>query len=205
MPLIFLGPPGAGKGTQAEILAQQGPIPHISTGDILRKAIAGSGRRSLITGSGGLRPIASETPLGIQAQAHLDQGELIPDNLIMAMMRERLSQSDTKLGWILDGFPRTVSQARGLDQLLSILNQPHPQVVYFYVDPNVLVKRLLARGRKDDNEDTIRRRLEVYEAQTIPLIDFYQRRKCLISINGNLSVPEVTNNLYLALQFPVSA
>lgn len=196
MPLIFLGPPGAGKGTQAEILAQQGPIPHISTGDILRKAI---------TGSGGLRPIASETPLGIQAQAYVDAGELVPDHLIMAMMRERLSQSDTKLGWILDGFPRTVSQARGLDQLLSILNQPHPQVVYFYVDANVLVKRLLERGRKDDNEDSIRRRLEVYEAQTIPLIDFYQKRKCLLSINGNQSVAEVTNSLHLALQFPVSA
>ncbi len=196
MPLIFLGPPGAGKGTQAEILAQQGPIPHISTGDLLREAI---------TGSGGLRPIASETPLGIQAQAYVDEGELVPDHLIMAMMRERLSQSDTKLGWILDGFPRTVSQARGLDQLLSILNQPHPQVVYFYVDANVLVKRLLERGRKDDNEDTIRRRLEVYEAQTIPLIDFYQKRKCLLSINGNQSVAEVTNSLHLALQFPVSA
>ncbi len=187
MPLIFLGPPGAGKGTQAKILAQQGPIPHISAGDLLREAIA------------------QKTALGGEVQAHVAAGELVRDPLIMAMMRERLSQSDTKLGWILDGFPRTVSQAQDLDQLLSILHQPHPQVVYFYVEPNVLVHRLLGRGRQDDNEETIRRRLEVYEAQTLPLIDFYQRRKCLLSINGNLSVAEVTNSLHLALQFPVSA
>ena len=187
MPLIFLGPPGAGKGTQAKILAQQGPIPHISTGELLREAIA------------------AQTPLGREAQAHVDAGVLVPDSLIMDMMRERLSQSDTKLGWILDGFPRTVSQARGLDQLLSILAQPHPQVVYFYVEPNLLVQRLLGRGRQDDNEETIRRRLQVYEAQTIPLIDFYQRRKCLVSINANQSVAEVANSLHLALQFPVLA
>ena len=187
MPLIFLGPPGAGKGTQAKILAQQGPIAHISTGDVLRKAIA------------------SQTTLGKQSQAYVDAGELVPDSLVMAMIRERLSQPDTKLGWILDGFPRNVSQARGLDQLLSILSQPHPQVVYFDVDSNILVKRLLRRGRQDDNEEAIRRRLEVYQAETTPLIDFYQRRKCLISIDGNQSESEVTNSLHLALQCPVSA
>ena len=123
----------------------------------------------------------------------------------MAMMRERLSQPDTKLGWVLDGFPRNVSQARGLDQLLSILSQPHPKVVYFDVDTNILVERLLRRGRKDDNEETIRRRLEVYQSETTPLIDFYQRRKCLISIDGNQSESEVCNSLHLALQCPVSA
>ena len=182
MRLIFLGPPGAGKGTQAKLIAQQGQIAHISTGDILREAIAG------------------QTSLGIQAQAHVDAGELVPDILVMAIMRERLGQPDTEKGWILDGFPRTVSQAEALDQLLSILNQPHPQVVYFNVDSEVLVKRMLGRGRLDDNEETIYRRLEVYQAQTAPLIDFYQRRHCLKTVDGNLSVAEVTRRLHSELQ-----
>ena len=187
MPLIFLGPPGAGKGTQAKILAQQGPIAHISTGDILREAIA------------------FQTSLGKESQAYVYGGELVPDSLIMGMLRERLSQPDTKLGWVLDGFPRNLAQAQGLDRLLSILSQPHPQVVYFDINTNVLVERLLKRGRKDDNEETIRRRLEVYQAETALLIDFYQRRKSLVSIDGNQSESEVTNSLHLALQCPVSA
>ncbi len=186
MQLIFLGPPGAGKGTQAKLIAQQEQIAHISTGDILREAIAG------------------QTSLGIQAKAHVDAGELVPDILVMAIMRERLGQPDTERGWILDGFPRTVSQAEALDQLLSILNQPHPQVVYFDVETEVLVKRMLGRGRLDDNEETIRRRLEVYQAQTAPLIDFYQRRHCLKTVDGNLSVAEVTHRLHSELQLTVS-
>ena len=186
MQLIFLGAPGAGKGTQAKLLAQQEQIAHISTGDILREAIAG------------------KTSLGIQAQAHVDAGELVPDILVMAIMRERLGQPDTERGWILDGFPRSVSQAQALDELLSILNQPHPQVVYFDVDSEVLVKRMLGRGRLDDNEETIRRRLEVYQAQTAPLIDFYQRRNCLKTVDGNLSVAEVTTSLHSELQLTAS-
>ena len=173
MQYIFLGPPGAGKGTQASLLANRWKIPHISTGDILREAIAG------------------KTTLGVQAHTHVEFGELVPDLLIMALMRERFGQSDMAQGWILDGFPRTISQAHGLDQLLSIVRQPHPRVVYFEVATENLVERMLARRRLDDNEETIRRRLEVYQADTAPLIDFYQRRNCLTNIDGNLSLNEV--------------
>ncbi len=181
MQLIFLGPPGAGKGTQASFLAERRQIPHISTGDILRDAIAG------------------KTALGIQAQNHVEAGELVPDLLIMALMRERFGQSDMVRGWILDGFPRTLPQAHALDQLLSLFRQPYPRVVHFESSPDILVKRMLARGRKDDNEDTIRRRLDVYQEDTAPLIDFYQRRRCLTTVNGNLSVDEVARTLEEAL------
>ena len=186
MQLIFIGAPGAGKGTQAQLLAEQQQLVHISTGDLLREAIAG------------------KTSLGIQAQAHVNAGELVPDILIMAIMRERFGQPDMKQGWILDGFPRTVSQAEALDQLLSIMQQPHPQVIYFEVDAEILVKRMLERGRLDDNEETIKRRLEVYEQQTIPLLDFYQRRRCLKTIDGNQGVTEVTQNLYSELELMTS-
>ena len=174
MQLIFLGPPGAGKGTQAMFLAERWQIPHISTGDILRDAIAG------------------KTALGIQAQTHVEAGELVPDLLIMALMRERFGKSDMLRGWILDGFPRTLPQAHALDQLLSLFRQPYPRVVHFETSPEVLVKRMLARGRQDDSEDTIRRRLDVYQEDTAPLIDFYQRRRCLTTIDGDLPVDEVT-------------
>lgn len=186
MQLIFLGPPGAGKGTQAQLLAKQKQIVHISTGDLLREAIA------------------KQTLLGIQAQAHVNAGELVPNILVMAMIEERLDKPDLKRGWIMDGFPRSVSQALALDKLLLKMNQPRPQVIYFDVDSKILVKRMLERGRLDDNEETIRRRLEVYQTETAPLIDLYQRRHCLKTINGNLSVDEVTGRLHLELQLTVS-
>ena len=184
MQLIFLGPPGAGKGTQARIIAEGWQIPYISTGDMLREAIAG------------------KTSLGIQAQAHVEAGELVPDILVMALMREWFGQPGKERGWILDGFPRTLSQAEALDQLLSIMKQPHPRVIYFEVSTEVLVKRMLERGRLDDNEQTIRRRLEVYREDTAPLIDFYQRRHCLTTIDGNLPVAEVSRTLQESLQIP---
>ena len=177
MRLIFLGPPGAGKGTQAAILATELKIPHISTGDILRQAIT------------------DKTSLGTQAQTYLEAGELVPDILIMALMRERLAKSDALLGWILDGFPRNLPQAQSLDQLLKILGQSQPQVVNFRVNTESLIKRMLQRGRKDDNESVIRRRLEIYTKKTTPLISFYQKRRCLIDIDGNLTPTEVTRNL----------
>ncbi|MEM8780875.1 MAG: nucleoside monophosphate kinase, partial [Cyanobacteria bacterium P01_G01_bin.49] len=138
MRLIFLGPPGAGKGTQSQILANQWKIPHISTGDILREAIEG------------------KTSLGIEAQTFVEAGELVPDILIMAIMRERFGKADVEKGWILDGFPRTLAQANALDQLLQIMRQPYGKVIYFEVPSDVLVKRLLERGRVDDKEDIIR-------------------------------------------------
>lgn len=181
MQFIFLGPPGAGKGTQADILADRWQIPHISTGDILRSAIAG------------------KTSLGIQARVHVEAGELVPDVLVMALMRERFGESDIAQGLILDGFPRTLSQAHALDELLSIFKQPHPQVIYFEVATESLVKRMLARGRQDDTEETIRRRLDIYQKDTAPLIDFYERRNCLTKIDGSLSMREVTQTLQESL------
>ncbi|WP_421658533.1 adenylate kinase [Leptothermofonsia sp. ETS-13] len=175
--LIFLGAPGAGKGTQAKVLAEFSHIPHISTGDILREAVA------------------QKTPLGEKAQGFMDRGELVPDQLVIELMRERLSRPDAKLGWILDGFPRTVTQATFLDELLTEINQPYDQAVNLEVPDDVLVARLLGRGRKDDTEDVIRKRLQVYREQTAPLIDFYKRRHKLVSINGNVPPDEVTAEL----------
>ena len=177
MRLIFLGPPGAGKGTQAAILAQKLKIPHISTGDILRQGIS------------------SQTDLGIKAQSYLEAGELVPDILIMELMGKRLAQVDALNGWILDGFPRNLSQAESLQQLLQMLKQPQPQVINFNVDNESLITRMLQRGRQDDNETVIRRRLKVYQEKTTPLITFFKQRRCLIDIDGNFTPEEVTHNL----------
>jgi adenylate kinase len=182
MRLIFLGAPGAGKGTQADIIAKQWQIPHISTGEILRQAISG------------------KTSLGTQAHVYVEAGELVPDILIMAIIGERFEQPDLKRGWILDGFPRNLSQAEALEQLLQSLKQPSPQVINFQVSIEVLVERMLARGRLDDNENTICRRLQVYQQETEPVIDFYQQRGRLITIDGNLSVAEVTSFLARSLE-----
>jgi len=175
--LIFLGPPGAGKGTQAQTLADHRNIPHISTGEILRGAMR---ERSL---------------LGTKAQSYVDRGELVPDQLILDMVEERLRQSDTKSGWILDGFPRTVSQAEFLDELLQKLAQNGIRVVNLEVPDDILIARLLGRGRQDDTQEIIRRRLEVYREQTEPLINFYRDRQQLLSVNGNQSLEKVTAEL----------
>lgn len=179
--LILFGPPGAGKGTQAQTLAQCWKIPHISTGDILRSAVA------------------DKTDLGVKAQAHMEQGELVPDQLVIAMIQERLSQVDAQLGWILDGFPRNVSQAQTLDDLLQHLDQGYDLVVNLAVPDEVLVARMLNRGRKDDDETVIRRRLEVYRDQTAPLIDFYGDRQQLVNINGNMEMKAVTTAIKTAI------
>ncbi|MEM6714317.1 MAG: adenylate kinase [Cyanobacteria bacterium P01_C01_bin.147] len=181
MQFIFLGPPGAGKGTQASLLADRWQIPHISTGDILRAAIAG------------------KTSLGIQARSHVEAGELVPDILIMALIRERFGEPDMRQGWILDGFPRTLAQAQALDELLAMVRQPYPQAIYFEVSTENLVTRMLGRGRQDDTAAVIRRRLEIYQADTTPLIDFYQKRECLIKIDGNHSPDAVTQTLQESL------
>jgi adenylate kinase len=143
--------------------------------------------------------VAQQTALGQKAQAFMDRGELVPDRLILDMMRERLSQADALAGWILDGFPRNVSQASFLDELLQEMDQVCERVVNLEVPDEVLVARMLSRGlkegRKDDNEETIRRRLEVYRQQTAPLIDFYRERQQLVSVNGNLSMELVTAEL----------
>jgi adenylate kinase len=179
--LIFLGPPGAGKGTQAKRLSQLYDIPHISTGDILREAIA------------------EQTSLGQQAQSYMDRGLLVPDDLILDLIKERLSQADAKTGWVLDGFPRNVHQASFLGELLKELNQVADYELYLEVPNEVLFPRLLERakkeGRKDDNEETILRRLQVYERDTMPVVDFYRQNGNLKSINGDRSMEEVSKSL----------
>lgn len=175
--LIFLGPPGAGKGTQAQVLADVFSIPHISTGEILRAAIAES------------------SDLGQQAKGFVDRGELVPDSLILDLIRERLTQPDATNGWILDGFPRNVSQAEFLTKLLADLNQSCDVALNLEVPDSVLIQRLLERGRQDDNEETIRRRLEVYREQTAPVIDFYEKQGSLKSVVGDRPMEEVTTAL----------
>ena len=175
--LIFLGPPGAGKGTQAQLLAGLLAIPHISTGDILRSAIA------------------QATPLGQKAKSYMEKGELVPDELLLDLVRDRLQQPDTQKGWILDGFPRNVSQATFLEKLLQELNQTFDYAVNLDVPDEVLMTRLLGRGRHDDNEQTVRKRLEVYRHETEPLIGFYKERASLKVIDGDRSVEEVTQSL----------
>ena len=175
--LIFLGPPGAGKGTQAKILANSLQIPHISTGEILRNAIS------------------QQTPLGQEAQKYVDQGELVPDQLMLDLIRKRLSQPDAQEGWILDGFPRNVKQAAFLDQLLEEIEQPNCSVINLEVPDSILTTRLLSRGRKDDTEETIHRRLQVYREQTAPLIEHYSSCDSLYSVNGNLTPEAVTQSI----------
>ncbi len=179
--LIFLGPPGAGKGTQAQVLSENHQIPHISTGDILRAAVT------------------NQTPLGKQAKDYMDRGELVPDALILSLIQDRLSYEDAGNGWILDGFPRNVNQAVFLEKLLSELNQSADCVLNLEVPDEVLVERLLTRKRKDDNESTIRRRLEVYHQDTVPVINFYQDKETLQTIDGNKSMEEVSESLSAAI------
>lgn len=175
--LIFLGAPGAGKGTQAKVLADSCGIPHVSTGDILRSAVA------------------SQTALGVQAKGYMDRGDLVPDQLVVDLIRERLDESDAQTGWILDGFPRNVAQAAFLDELLDKIHQPYDHVVNLDVPDEVLVNRMLSRGRADDTEAVIRNRLKVYRDQTAPLISFYSDRQRLVNVNGNQLLDEVTNEL----------
>ncbi|MDJ0569400.1 MAG: adenylate kinase [Pleurocapsa sp. MO_192.B19] len=179
--LIFLGPPGAGKGTQAQVLAENHQIPHVSTGDILRSAVA------------------QQTRLGKQAKDYMDKGELVPDALILDLIQDRLSYEDTANGWILDGFPRNINQASFLEELLVKLNQSADCVLNLSVPDEVLVARLLARKRKDDNEETIRRRLEIYHQDTVPVINFYQQKKTLKTIDGNQTMEAVTKSLSEAI------
>ena len=179
--LIFFGPPGAGKGTQAVAVANLLQVPHISTGDLFRAAVS------------------AQSALGLKAQSYLDQGELVPDDVVVDMIQERLTEDDTQSGWILDGFPRTLAQAQALDTLLAHLGQAYDRVVNLEVPDAVLVERMLSRGRNDDTETVIRRRLQVYQDQTAPLIDYYRDRKRLVDIDGHTTVDEVTTRIKTAV------
>lgn len=178
---ILFGPPGAGKGTQASLLSSLLSLPHISTGDLFRAAVT------------------EKTTLGLQVQTFLDRGELVPNEVVISMIQERLSQDDSKAGWLLDGFPRSVPQAEALDTLLTSLAQSIDRVVNLKVSDEFLLERLLDRGRKDDNEAVIRRRLEVYREQTAPLIEFYCDRGQLTDIDGSAPVEVVTASIQEAV------
>lgn len=180
MRLVLVGPPGAGKGTQAERLAGRLGVPHISTGDLFRANLA------------------QETPLGVEAKGYMDAGDLVPDAVTVAMVRDRLTHDDAVPGFILDGFPRTLSQAESLEELLAERGEDLDAIVEFKVDTDELVQRLLGRGREDDTEDVIRRRQQVYRDETAPLLEHYSDR--LVSVDALGPVQEVTDRVAHALQ-----
>lgn len=175
--LIFLGPPGAGKGTQAKVLSANCHVPHISTGDILRTAVK------------------AKTALGQKAEGYMSAGELVPDELVLDLIRERLGEEDAINGWLLDGFPRTVKQAEFLNKLLNEIEQTCDFVINLEVPDDELVARMLARGRADDKEEVIKNRLEVYREETEPLITFYRGQERLRSVDGSQAMAEVSSEL----------
>ncbi len=175
--LLLLGPPGAGKGTQAERIVAEAGIPQISTGDMLRAASAAG------------------TEVGKQAQGYMSRGELVPDEVVIGVARERLAQDDAKRGFILDGFPRTAAQAEALDRLLADAGVALERCIAISVDEEELVQRLLKRaeieGRADDNEETIRNRMRVYREQTEPLIAHYRKSGVLVEVDGRGDIDTV--------------
>ena len=181
MRLVFVGPPGAGKGTQAEFISAHFAIPHISTGDIFRANLSAG------------------TPLGLEAKGYMDKGDLVPDSLTTAMVKDRLQQGDVANGFLLDGFPRTTGQAEALDGILREINTPLEVVLEMQADGDEIVGLLLARGRSDDSEEVIRHRLKVYAEQTAPIISYYKNSGILRTINGLGSVAEVTERAISAL------
>ena len=173
--LLFLGPPGAGKGTQAERLAASQGLLHLSTGDLLRAEVAGA------------------TELGREAEAVMARGELVSDGLVLAIVRSRLEGHSG--GWLLDGFPRNLVQAEALNSLLEDLDQQIELVVLMELDDDLLIQRLLGRGRADDNEAVIRHRLEVYREQTEPLISYYRQRQLLEPVEASGSVEAIATRI----------
>ncbi len=212
MRVAFLGPPGAGKGTQARDLAREWGVPHLATGDMLREAVTAG------------------TPLGLDAKRYMDQGALVPDEIIIGAMAERLGARDAVKGFILDGFPRTIAQAEALARLLKDLGQTLDAVVYFDVSEPELLRRLTGRRvcracghpyhltssppkragvcdtcggelyqREDDREDTVRNRLEVYRRQTAPLLDYYRQRNLLATVPGQGAIPAIRDAVRTAV------
>jgi adenylate kinase len=180
--LLLVGPPGAGKGTQAVRLAERLDVPHISSGDLFRA---------------NLQP-GAETPIGLEAKRYIDAGDLVPDSVTIVMMRERLAQDDAAKGFVLDGFPRNLSQASSLEQLLAEREEDIDTVVEFQVPEDELVRRLLGRGRTDDTEEVIRRRQEVYREETAPLLEHYRDR--LVTVDAVGTVEEITDRVSDALR-----
>ncbi|MEW2246296.1 MULTISPECIES: adenylate kinase [unclassified Streptomyces] len=179
MRLVLIGPPGAGKGTQAALLGRRLGVPHVSTGDLFR-AHVGDG-----------------TPLGRDAQRYLDAGELVPDHITEGMVRHRLAEPDARRGFLLDGFPRTVRQAHALATMLAATGTSLDAVLEFTAPEDVVVDRLLGRGRADDTEEVVRNRLRVYRKQTVPLLAYYA--DIVLQIPATGTVEEVAAHTETAL------
>lgn len=183
--LLIVGPPGAGKGTQAERIVEKLGVPAISTGNIFRANVS------------------NETELGVLAKSYMDKGEYVPDSVTNEMVESRLAEDDAANGFLLDGYPRTVAQVEALDGILEKLGVALDAVILLDVESEAIVQRLLQRGkeqgRSDDNEETIRRRIDVYGEQTTPLIDIYDKRGLVKRVDGMKDIDAVTADILAAL------
>jgi adenylate kinase len=186
MRIVLLGAPGSGKGTQAALLVDDLGLPHISTGDLLRSAVNAG------------------TDLGAQAKAVMDRGELVSDEIVLGLLEERLSQPDTASGFILDGYPRNLAQARALEGLLNRIGQPVDEALQIDIDVDQVIARIARRaaeqGRSDDTEDVVRHRMNVYAEQTAPVVDFYAQQGLLSRVLGQGSIEEVFQRIRGVLQ-----
>ena len=173
--LLFLGPPGAGKGTQASLISKSNAYLHLSTGELLR------------------HEVEKKTTLGIQIKEIINSGKLVDDELVLEIVKQNLAFS--KEGWILDGYPRNLVQADSLTKVLDEINQPLEKVFYLNLDEEILVKRLINRGRTDDNEEIIRTRLDIYKETTQPLIAYYKKKNILEYIDGNRDLKTISDDI----------
>jgi adenylate kinase len=188
MRVIFLGPPGCGKGTQAKLLGQRLHVPAISTGDMLREAVRHG------------------TPLGRRAKAIMDSGDLVPDDVVIGLIQERISAPDAAGGFLLDGFPRTIEQAKALDRLLEGNGAVLDGVINLLVPEKTLIERMLGRaaqeGRTDDRPETVAERLKVYREKTAPLVDYYRVRGILSDVDGSGEISQISGRIDRALAGP---